>query len=137
MTDYERHLMRVQTPSGGELVISGKEITHGPTLCSAAKAKRYLQQGCHGFLSYVADTRVERKTELSGVPIVRDIPDVFPKDLARVPPERQVEFQITLVPDAAPISKAPYRLATLELQELSMQLWELLDKGFIHQSCSL
>ncbi|GKA68790.1 putative reverse transcriptase domain-containing protein, partial [Tanacetum coccineum] len=60
----------------------------------------------------------------------------IPKDLPRLPPSRQVEFQIDLVPGAAPVARAPYRLAPSELQELSTQLQELSDKGFIRPSSS-
>ena len=73
---------------------------------------------------------------LEDVPTVRDFPDVFPDDLPGLPPTRQVEFQIDLVPGAAPVARAPYRLAPSELKELSDQLQELLDKGFIRPSSS-
>ncbi|GJY59918.1 putative ribonuclease H-like domain-containing protein [Tanacetum coccineum] len=61
---------------------------------------------------------------------------VFPKDLHKLPPTRQVEFQIDLVPGAAPVARSPYRLAPSEMQELSTQLQELSDKGFIRPSSS-
>nr|GFB32973.1 transposon Ty3-G Gag-Pol polyprotein [Tanacetum cinerariifolium] len=61
---------------------------------------------------------------------------VFPEDLPGLPPARQVEFQIDLVPGAAPVARAPYRLAPAEMQELSTQLQELSDKGFIRPSSS-
>ncbi|GKG18710.1 hypothetical protein Tco_0373008, partial [Tanacetum coccineum] len=63
--------------------------------------------------------------------------EVFPKDLPGLPPARQVEFQIDLVLGAAPVAQAPYRLAPSEMQELSTQLQELSDKGFIRPSSSL
>ncbi|GKC64495.1 putative reverse transcriptase domain-containing protein [Tanacetum coccineum] len=63
--------------------------------------------------------------------IVQDFPEVFPEDLPGLPPTRQVEFQIDLVPGAAPVARAPYRLAPSEMKELSEQLKELSDKGFI------
>nr|GEY82575.1 putative reverse transcriptase domain, ribonuclease H-like domain, aspartic peptidase domain protein [Tanacetum cinerariifolium] len=69
---------------------------------------------------------------LEDVPIVRD----FPKDLPGIPPARQVEFQIALVPGAAPVARAPYRLAPSEMKELVEQLQELSDKGFIRPSSS-
>ncbi|GKF26041.1 hypothetical protein Tco_0081935, partial [Tanacetum coccineum] len=56
---------------------------------------------------------------------------VFPEDLFGLPPTRQVEFQIDLVPGAAPVARAPYRLAPSEMKELSEQLKELSDKGFV------
>ena len=89
-----------------------------------------------GFLAYVSDIRMETVTDVGSVPVLQDFPDVFPEELPRVPPERQVEFHIDLVPDAAPITKAPYQLAPLEMQELSAQLQELLDREFIRPSSS-
>ncbi|GJS40524.1 retrotransposon protein, putative, ty3-gypsy subclass [Tanacetum coccineum] len=61
---------------------------------------------------------------------------VFPEDLPGLPPTRQVEFQIDLIPGAAPVARAPYRLAPSEMKELSEQLKELSDKGFIRPSSS-
>ncbi|GKF48978.1 hypothetical protein Tco_0142229, partial [Tanacetum coccineum] len=65
-----------------------------------------------------------------------DFSDVFPEDLPGLPPTRQVEFQIDLVPGAAPVARAPYRLAPSEMKELAEQLKELSDKGFIRPSSS-
>ncbi|GJT23420.1 putative reverse transcriptase domain-containing protein [Tanacetum coccineum] len=73
---------------------------------------------------------------LEDVPTVRDFPEVFPEDLPGLPPTRQFEFQIDLVPGAAPIARAPYRLAPSEMEELSTQLQELSDMGFIRPSSS-
>ncbi|GKD95329.1 putative reverse transcriptase domain-containing protein, partial [Tanacetum coccineum] len=77
-----------------------------------------------------------KEKRLEHVPIVRNFPEVFPKDLPGLPPARQVEFQIDLVPGAAPVARAPYRLAPSEMKELSEQLKELSDKGFIRPSSS-
>ncbi|GJW23661.1 hypothetical protein Tco_0034283 [Tanacetum coccineum] len=73
---------------------------------------------------------------LEDVPIIHDFPKVFPDDLPGLPPHRQVEFRIKLVPGAAPIARAPYCLAPSELKELSDQLKELSEKGFIRLSSS-
>ncbi|GKF79657.1 hypothetical protein Tco_0235225, partial [Tanacetum coccineum] len=91
------------------------------------------------YLAQVTSKKAEDKSEerrLEDVPIVRKFPEVFPEDLPRLPPARQVEFQIDLVPGAAPVTRAPYRLAPAEMQELSTQLQELSDKGFIRSSSS-
>ncbi|GKB93171.1 putative reverse transcriptase domain-containing protein [Tanacetum coccineum] len=98
-----------------------------------------MQKGFPIFLAYVTATEVEDKSErkrLEDAPIVRNFPEVFPKDLSGLPPTRQVEFQIDLVPGAAPVARAPYRLAPSEMKELSEQLKELSDKGFIRPSSS-
>ncbi|GJT42483.1 putative reverse transcriptase domain-containing protein [Tanacetum coccineum] len=75
--------------------------------------------------------------QLKDVPIVRDFPEVFPEDLPGLPSARPVEFQIDLIPGAAPVARVPYRLALFEMKELSEQLQELSDKGFIRPSSSL
>nr|GEV09539.1 reverse transcriptase domain-containing protein [Tanacetum cinerariifolium] len=72
--------------------------------------------------------KLEEK-RLEDVQTVRDFPEVFPKDLPRLPPIRPVEFQIDLVPSATLVARAPYRLAPSKMQELFTQLQELLDKG--------
>ncbi|GJY89145.1 putative reverse transcriptase domain-containing protein [Tanacetum coccineum] len=68
--------------------------------------------------------------------VVRDFPKVFPDDLSRLPPIREIEFWIELTPRAMPVAKSLYRLAPSELEELSGQLKELQDKGFIRPSLS-
>nr|GEU87854.1 hypothetical protein [Tanacetum cinerariifolium] len=71
------------------------------------------------------------KKQLQDVPVIYNFPKVFHDDLPVLPPPRQVEFKIELIPGAAPIAHAPYRLAPSELKELPNQLKELLEKGFI------
>ncbi|GJZ08082.1 reverse transcriptase domain-containing protein, partial [Tanacetum coccineum] len=68
------------------------------------------------------------KRRIEDVPVVRDFPEVIPKDLPGLPPTRQVEFHIELIPRAAPVTRAPYRLAPAEMKELAEQLKELSDK---------
>ncbi|GKG07569.1 hypothetical protein Tco_0330538 [Tanacetum coccineum] len=68
--------------------------------------------------------------------VVRDFPEVFPNDLYGLPPIRETEFRIELIPGATPVAKSPYRLEPTELEELSGQLKELQDKGFIRPSLS-
>ncbi|GJR17394.1 putative reverse transcriptase domain-containing protein [Tanacetum coccineum] len=108
-------------------------------IISCTKTQKYMQKGFPIFLAHVTAKEVEDKSEkkrLEDVPIVKDFPYVFPEDLSGLPPTRQVEFQIDLVPGAAPVARAPYRLAPSEMKELSEQLKELSDKGFIRPSSS-
>jgi hypothetical protein len=74
--------------------------------------------------------------EIKDIPVVREFPDVFPKDLPGLPPERDVEFVIELQPGTTPISRRSYRMPPKELAELKTQLQDLLDKGFIRPSSS-
>ncbi|GKA61559.1 hypothetical protein Tco_0760966, partial [Tanacetum coccineum] len=82
---------------------------------------------------------MEKKSDekrLEDMPVVREFPKVFPEDLPGLPPVRQVEFQIDLIPGETPVARAPYRLAPLEMQELSDQLQELANRDFIRPSTS-
>ncbi|GJS84651.1 putative reverse transcriptase domain-containing protein [Tanacetum coccineum] len=88
-----------------------------------------------GIAKALSNVKVD-EPKLSDISIVRDFVEVFPEDLSGLPPQRQVEFRIDLVPGATPVAKSPYRLAPSEMQELSAQLQELQDKGFIRPSHS-
>nr|GEY20595.1 transposon Ty3-G Gag-Pol polyprotein [Tanacetum cinerariifolium] len=98
-----------------------------------------MAKGCHIFLAHISVKKEEDRSDgkqLEDVPAVRDFPEVFPKDLPGLPLARLVEFQIDLIPGAAPVARAAYRLAPFEMKELSEQLQELSDKGFIRPSSS-
>ena len=69
--------------------------------------------------------------------MVREFPDVFPKELPRIRLDREIEFYIDLAPSVQPISIPPYHMAPAKLRELKVQLQDMLDKGFIHPSTSL
>ena len=103
--------VRVRNPRGGELIIQGDIPRLAMASCSFAIA-------------------------LDDVPIVSGFIDVFPEKLPGLPPIRQVEFRIDLVPGATPVAKSPYHLAPPEMKELQDQLQELSDKWFIRLSCS-
>ena len=70
------------------------------------------------------------------VPVVKDYPDVFPEELPGMPPDRDIEFLIELLPGTGPISKRPYRMPAKDLEEIKKQIKELLDKGYIRPSSS-
>ena len=95
-----------------------------------------LASGCYGYLANIVDLTKEQKTEVKDVPIVNEFLTVFPEDLPGLPPDREIEFEIELIPGTAPISKTPYRMAPAELKELKIQLQDLLEKGFIRPSHS-
>ncbi|GKA39466.1 putative reverse transcriptase domain-containing protein [Tanacetum coccineum] len=126
----------VHIPIDGEtLIIRGDRSKTRLNLISCIKTKRYISRGCQIFIIQVMEKKSDEK-RLEDIPIVREFPDVFPEDLPGLPPVRQVEFQIDLIPGAAPVARAPYRLAPSEMQELSNQLQELADRGFIRPSTS-
>ncbi|GJY08533.1 putative reverse transcriptase domain-containing protein [Tanacetum coccineum] len=134
----------VRIPYGDEVLIvqgdgGSRREKSKLSIISCTKTHKYVERGCLIFLAQVTKKKTENESEekrLEDVPTVRNFPKVFPEDLPGLPPTRQVEFQIDLVPGAAPVARAPYRLAPMKLQELSTQLQELSDKGFIRPSSS-
>ncbi|GKB05973.1 putative reverse transcriptase domain-containing protein [Tanacetum coccineum] len=124
----------VRVPYGNEtLTFRGNESSNGResrlTVISCSKAQEYMAKGCQVFLAQISAKKEEDKSEgkqLKDVPIVKDFPEVFPEDLPGLPPTRPVEFQIDLIPEAAPVARAPYRLAPSKMEELSID--DLFDK---------
>nr|GEY04938.1 hypothetical protein [Tanacetum cinerariifolium] len=106
-------------------------------IISCTKTQKYLLKGYPVFLVNITTKTIKDKWEekrLEDVPIVRDFSEVFPEELPGLPPTRPVEFQIDLIPGDAPVARAHYRLAPSEMKELSDQLQELSEKGFIRPS---
>ncbi|GKB67727.1 reverse transcriptase domain-containing protein [Tanacetum coccineum] len=137
---YEKY---VRVPYGNDMLIvqgerSGVKNESRLEVISSIRTQKYIDQGCQVFLIQMMkeeETKIlERR--IKDVPVVRDFPEVFPKDLPGLPPTRQVEFHIELIPGATPVARAPYRLAPAEMKELAEQLKELSDKGFIRPSSS-
>ncbi|GJS40601.1 putative reverse transcriptase domain-containing protein [Tanacetum coccineum] len=122
----------IRTP---EFIYHGSLPGKSMRIISALKARTLLSHGCEGFLATIHDTTSD-VSSIHDQPIVSEFQDVFPEELPGIPPIRDVEFNIELIPGAEPISKAPYRMAPIELKELKDQLQELLERGFIRPSVS-
>ncbi|GJW03363.1 putative reverse transcriptase domain-containing protein [Tanacetum coccineum] len=126
----------VRIPYGNKnLIVQGdrsdKEKKSTLSIISCVKAQKYINKGCPVFLAQVTVKETKdnsKEKQLEDVPTVREFLEDLPEDLPGLPPIRQVEFQIDLVPGVAPVARAPYRLAPSEMQELSTQLQELSDK---------
>ncbi|KAI3820706.1 hypothetical protein L1987_08254 [Smallanthus sonchifolius] len=127
--------IQIPLPSGETLRVFGEKPCKEHKLMSCTTTQKYLRKKYVAFLAHIVQKDVKEKN-IQDIPIIRDFPEVFPKDLSGLPPVRQVEFRIDLVPGANPVARAPYRLAPSELQEIASQLQELSDKGFIRPSPS-
>nr|GFC84388.1 putative reverse transcriptase domain-containing protein [Tanacetum cinerariifolium] len=129
----------VRLPWGNKtLIIHGDGSNQGNatrlSIISCTKIEKYIMKALPIFLAHITTKEVEDKSEkkqLEDVAIVRNFPELFPEELPGLPPARPVEFQIDLVSGAAPVARAPYRLAPSEMKESAEQLKELSDKGFI------
>ncbi|GJV41483.1 putative reverse transcriptase domain-containing protein [Tanacetum coccineum] len=119
-----------------EFVYHGSSPLKSVKLISAMKARTLISHGCQGFWLLVHGHILVESPNIENLFVVREFADVFPDELPGLPPAREIEFGIELIPGAEPISKAPYRMAPVELKELKEQLQEMLENGFIRPSVS-
>ncbi|KAL8108994.1 hypothetical protein AgCh_025188 [Apium graveolens] len=131
--DCKKKRVVMYTPDNKRISYQGQRQDR--KFLSVMQARRLLRQGCEAYLAHMVDTKKETPI-LDEIPIVREFPDIFPEELPGLPPDREIEFSIDLIPGAEPVSKAPYRMAPMEMKELAKQLQELLDKGVIRPSVS-
>ncbi|XP_024963866.1 uncharacterized protein LOC112504146 [Cynara cardunculus var. scolymus] len=118
--EYARHLEH-DLEEHGELSSMPK---HRKAFTLQLEASRSCQRCGKTHRGRCENTSKETKKTVKDVPVVRDFPDIFPNNLPGLPPDRQVEFRIDLVPGAAPIARTPYRLAPTEMKEMMSQLQE-------------
>ncbi|GKA48544.1 putative reverse transcriptase domain-containing protein [Tanacetum coccineum] len=117
------------------LIVEGDKGGSRLKIISCIKAYKYVEQGCHLFLVHITKKKLKEK-RMEDVPVIRDFLEVFPEELPGLPPPRQVEFRIDLLPGGAPVARVSYRLSPFKMKELLIQLQELLEKGFIRLSSS-
>nr|GEW98938.1 hypothetical protein [Tanacetum cinerariifolium] len=117
------------------LVVKGDDCLSRLKVVSYTKVKKYVDCGSYLFVAQVIEKEPAER-HLEDVPVICKFSDVPPEDLPGLPPPRQGEFKIELVPEAALVARTPYRLAPSEMKELAKQLQELSNKGFIRQSSS-
>ncbi|XP_070017121.1 uncharacterized protein [Nicotiana sylvestris] len=126
-------MVRFQSP--GEPVVEWKgniAILKGRFI-SYLKARKMISKGYIYHLVHFRDVEAKPPT-LQSIPVVNEFPDVFPDELPGLPPKREIEFSIDVLPATQSISIPPYGIAPVELRELKAQLKDLLDKGFSRPS---
>jgi hypothetical protein len=121
LTDCYAKTVTFQTPEGERMIFEGVRILKPIALISVVTAQKLLRKGCTGYLAYILKFDDEGP-RLKGIPMVKEFPDVFPKELPGLPPEQEVEVFIETFPRVPPISQQPYRIAPVELNELKTQL---------------
>ncbi|KAA0042469.1 Transposon Ty3-I Gag-Pol polyprotein [Cucumis melo var. makuwa] len=117
--DCHRKEVVFRKPGFAEVVFRGMRKVVSRSLISVMKAEKLLRKGCIAFLAHIVVVQRE-KLKPEDVPMVKEFLEVFPDDLSGLPPDREIEFTIELLPGTTPISQAPYRMASSELKELKM-----------------
>ena len=113
--DCRMKQVTLRTPSGKEVTFISERPNHFSNVISVATTKTMVRKGCEAHLAYVIDMK-KAEPSLSDIPTVCDYPDVFSKEFPGLPPQRETEFAIDVVPGANPASIAPYRITPVELK---------------------
>ena len=131
--DCDKKTIVLRCSDQSEVIVHG--VRSGPmsNVILAMQARRLLRKGCEAFLALVLDSKTSQ-IELENILVVKDFLDVFPEELPSIPPVREVDLSIEILPGTTPTSRAPYKMAPTKLKELKIQLQELL--GFIRLSVS-
>ena len=116
-----------------EVIVQGIRSSAMSKVISAMQARRLMRKGYETFLVVILNSK-RGQVDVEKIPVVREFSDVFLKELLGIPLEREVDLSIEIVLGTTPVSRAPYRMASMELKELKSQLQELMDKGFIRPS---
>ena len=112
-------IVTLRTPKEDEVTFIGERPNHLSNVISAATARTIVRKWCQAYLAYVIDT-VKARPSVSDIPTISDFPNVFPEEFPGLPPQREIEFAIDVVPGATPSSITPYRMAPVELKELKL-----------------
>ncbi|KAA3480741.1 DNA/RNA polymerases superfamily protein [Gossypium australe] len=135
VVNCKRKTINLRCPNDEVVQVESNDLNGLPAVISILKAQKYVKKGYKAYFTYVIDSKVSEK-KADSVPVVCEFSDVFPEELPGLPPIREVEFGIDLLPGTTSISIAPYRMAPIELKELQSQLQELTDRGFARPSFS-
>ena len=115
VVDCRMKRVTLRTPSGEEVNFISERSNHLSNVISATTTRTMVRKGCEAYLAYVMDTK-NAEPSLSNIPTVCDYLDVLPEEISGLPPHREIEFAIDVVPSATPASITPYRMAPLELK---------------------
>ncbi|XP_073135163.1 uncharacterized protein [Henckelia pumila] len=135
IVDCFQKVARFRPEMAGEWKFYGKGSRAKIPLISVLSMTRLLQKGAEGFIVYTVGV-LKASPNLADLPVVSEFADVFPDEIPGLPPYREIDFNIELMPGTVPISKVPYRMTPVELKELKDQLEDLLAKGYIRPSVS-
>ena len=135
IVDCGQKIVVLRCSDQSEVIIQGIRSNVMSNVISAMQARRFIRKGYEAFLALILDSK-RGQVDVETIPIVREFPDVFPKELQGIPFNKEVDLSIEILSGTAPVSTATYRMAPAKLKEFKVQLQELLDKGFVRPSVS-
>ena len=117
--DCDKKTLVLRCSDQSEVIVQGIRSSVMSNVILAMQARRFMRKGCETFLALIFDSK-RGQGDVEKIPIVKEFLDVFLEELPCIPPKREVDLSIEIVPGTALISKAPYRLALSELKELRL-----------------
>ncbi|KAA3461934.1 Retrotransposon protein [Gossypium australe] len=133
MLDYRKKKFVVQSAGGNSIEVNGVRTNGSTHIISVVKANKLLNQGCEAFLAYIINSNAG-SNQISKIRTVCEFHDVFLEELSGLRLDWKVEFAIEMLPGTAPVSIFPYRMGPTKMKEITVQLQDLLDRGFICSS---
>jgi hypothetical protein len=128
--------LECENEEGRKMTLQGISKLISVRRISTLQMKKYCRKGCPLYAIQVLESVEDGKPKLEDHPMLREYRDVFLEKVPSLPPRRDIDFSIELARGAVPVSMTPYRMSTLELVELKLQLKEMMDKGYIRASVS-
>nr|CAD1823326.1 unnamed protein product [Ananas comosus var. bracteatus] len=135
--DCKNRTVTFREPGQAEVVYRGCQSSLFAMTISSSRARQLISRGCVAYLATVVLRGETDAPRIEDIPVVREFGDVFPAELPGMPPDREIEFVVDLVPETTPISKAPYRMAPVELKELKAQLQDFWIRVLCDRVCHL
>ena len=112
IVDCDKKIVMLKCYDLSKVTVQGIRSESITKVISAMEARRFMRKGCEAFLSLILDSKREQ-VNFENIHVIRVFPDVFPKELPGVPPERELDLSIVVVQGMTPISRAPYRMAPI------------------------
>jgi hypothetical protein len=134
--DFYNKTLECEDEEGKKRTLQGIQKPISVRQISSLQVKKYCKKGCSLYAIQILNSVEDSKPSLEDHPILREYKYVFLEEVPGLPPRRDIDFSIELIPGVVPMSRAPYRMSTPELVELKLQLKEMLDKGHIRPSVS-
>ena len=116
---------------GNPVVVKGIPKVISVRQVLAMQLKKFCRKGFQLYVAHILEDSRDENPRLEDYQVLQEFKDVFPDEIPGIPPKRDIDFTIELVPGEALVSKAPYRMSTQEMLELKMQLQDLLEKKYI------
>jgi hypothetical protein len=133
--EYDNKAFTCLDEEGNQKTVQGIPRVVAIREISAMQWKKCYRKGCQLFASHVEEASKDEVSNIGDHVVIKEFEDVF-QEVPRLPPKRDIDFSVNMIPGVAPVSKFPYRMSTPELKELQLHLQELLKKGYIRPSVS-